>query len=74
MGKYVDALRGVGLLQGDGVSEALELGDEALGGAGGVAAAVVVGAEVVVVDRRPQTTYASSPIFTRPEPASAERN
>src|SRR3954454_10455662 len=37
-----------GLLKRDGVTEAFELGDEALGGAGGVAAAVVVAAEVVV--------------------------
>src|SRR3954466_13180365 len=37
-----------GLLKRDGVTEAFELGDEAFGGAGGVAAAVVVAAEVVV--------------------------
>jgi Zinc-binding dehydrogenase len=44
MGKRVGALCGC-LLEGDSVSERLELGDEALGGAGGVAAAVV-GTEV----------------------------
>src|SRR4051794_36750466 len=37
-----------GLLKRDGVTEAFELGDEAFGGAGGVAAAVVVAAEVGV--------------------------
>src|SRR3954453_19383540 len=37
-----------GLVQRDGVSEAFELSDQALGGAGGVAAVVVVAAEVVV--------------------------
>lgn len=36
------------LLQRDGMAEAFELGDEPLGRAGGVAAAVVVGSEVVV--------------------------
>jgi hypothetical protein len=36
------------LLQGDGVAEALELGDEASGGALGVAASEVVAAEVAV--------------------------
>src|SRR4051794_10608468 len=47
MGKPVRALCGC-LLERDGVAEALELGDEAFGRAGGVAAAVVVGTEVVV--------------------------
>ena len=51
MGKCVGALRDVGLLQGDAVSEAFELRDEALGGAGGVAAAVAVSAEFVVAGR-----------------------
>jgi len=37
-----------GRLEGDAVSESFELGDEAAGGAFGVAAAVVVAAEVAV--------------------------
>ncbi len=45
-GKYPPS--GSHLLQGDGVSEALELGDEALGLAVGIPAGVVVAAEVGV--------------------------
>src|SRR3954454_7371302 len=43
------ALCGAGFLKRDGVAEAFELGDEALGVAFGVAALVVVAAEVSVV-------------------------
>ena len=41
------ALRGLGVVEGYGVSEAFELRDEAFGGLGGVAALEVVAAEVL---------------------------
>jgi hypothetical protein len=48
MGNLMGNLSGWGLLEGDVVAECLELSDEALGGAVGVAAVEVVAAEVAV--------------------------